>query len=136
MLVKTYASAVQGVDAQSITIEVNAGGNVAAGKQFYYLVGLPDNAVKEGFQRIEAALRIVDLRCHFCRENAMMRSIKTNGTWMFNLFIRSIDKRIIRNLYFSEAFIPFVVIIEHPLDIVGVGRAKSDAEEKVKRLID
>lgn len=57
MLVKTFASAVQGVDAQTITIEVNAGGNVAAGKQFYYLVGLPDNAVKEGFQRIEAAIK-------------------------------------------------------------------------------
>ncbi len=57
MLVKTFASAVQGVNAQTITIEVNAGGNVAAGKQFYYLVGLPDNAVKEGFQRIEAAIK-------------------------------------------------------------------------------
>ena len=55
MLVKTYASAVQGVDAQTITVEVNTGGFVAAGKQFYHLVGLPDNAVKEGFQRIEAA---------------------------------------------------------------------------------
>lgn len=57
MLVKTYASAVQGIDAQTITIEVNAGGTVAAGKQFYFLVGLPDNAVKEGFQRIEAAIK-------------------------------------------------------------------------------
>lgn len=57
MLVKTYASAVQGINAQTITIEVNAGGTVAAGKQFYYLVGLPDNAVKEGFQRIEAAIK-------------------------------------------------------------------------------
>ena len=48
MLVKTYASAVQGVEAQTITVEVNAGGTVMAGKQFYFLVGLPDNAVKEG----------------------------------------------------------------------------------------
>ena len=62
MLVKTYASAVQGVDAQTITVEVNAGGTVAAGKQFYFLVGLPDNAVKEGFQRIEAAIKNVGLR--------------------------------------------------------------------------
>ncbi len=59
MLVKTFASAVQGIDAQIITIEVNAGGTVAAGKQFYFLVGLPDNAVKEGFQRIEAAIKNV-----------------------------------------------------------------------------
>ena len=57
MLSKTYASAVQGVEAQSITIEVNAGGTVAAGKQMYWLVGLPDNAVKEGWQRIEAAIK-------------------------------------------------------------------------------
>ncbi|MFK8104696.1 MAG: YifB family Mg chelatase-like AAA ATPase [Saprospiraceae bacterium] len=62
MLVKTYASAVQGVDAQTITVEVNAGGTVAAGKQFYFLVGLPDNAVKEGFQRIEAAIKNVGYR--------------------------------------------------------------------------
>ncbi len=62
MLVKTYASAVQGVDAQTITVEVNAGGTVAAGKSFYWLVGLPDNAVKEGFQRIEAAIKNIDLR--------------------------------------------------------------------------
>ena len=57
MLVKTYASAVQGVDAQTIIIEVNAGGTVMAGKQFYFMVGLPDNAVKEGFARVEAAIK-------------------------------------------------------------------------------
>jgi len=55
MLVKTYASAVQGVEAQTITVEVNAGGSVPPGKLYYTLVGLPDNAVKEGFSRIEAA---------------------------------------------------------------------------------
>ncbi|MFZ1705536.1 MAG: YifB family Mg chelatase-like AAA ATPase [Saprospiraceae bacterium] len=57
MLSKTYASAVHGIEAQTITVEVNAGGTIAAGKQFYFLVGLPDNAVKEGFQRIEAAIK-------------------------------------------------------------------------------
>ncbi len=62
MLIKTYASAVQGVEAQTITIEVNAGGTVAAGKQLYYLVGLPDNAVKEGFHRIEAAIKNIGYR--------------------------------------------------------------------------
>jgi len=55
MLVKTFASAVQGVEAQIITVEVNAGGTVGPNSNFYHLVGLPDNAVKEGFQRIEAA---------------------------------------------------------------------------------
>lgn len=57
MLVKAHASAVHGVDAFPITVEVNAGGIVAAGKQYYFLVGLPDNAVKEGQQRIESALK-------------------------------------------------------------------------------
>lgn len=57
MLVKTFASAVQGVEAQLITVEVNAGGNVTVGTNFYHLVGLPDSAVKEGFQRIEAAIK-------------------------------------------------------------------------------
>ncbi|MEX2656752.1 MAG: magnesium chelatase domain-containing protein, partial [Balneolales bacterium] len=52
MLVKTFGSAVYGVDAHTITIETM----VTAGMK-YYLVGLPDNAVKEGQQRIEAALK-------------------------------------------------------------------------------
>lgn len=62
MLVKTFASAVQGVEAQTITIEVNSGGKVAAGKQWYFMVGLPDNAVREGFQRIEAAITNVGFK--------------------------------------------------------------------------
>lgn len=56
MLAKTFASAVQGVDAQTITVEINTGGPVSGDKNFYQLVGLPDNAVREGFQRIEAAV--------------------------------------------------------------------------------
>lgn len=52
MLVKTYGSAVYGVDALTITVEVNIG----KGARFY-LVGLPDNAVKESHQRISAALK-------------------------------------------------------------------------------
>lgn len=52
MLVKTYGSAVYGINATIITIEVSA----SQGFKFL-LVGLPDNAVKESQQRIEAALR-------------------------------------------------------------------------------
>jgi len=52
MLVKTYGSAVHGIDALTITIEVN----ISAGINFF-LVGLPDNAVKESQQRIDSALR-------------------------------------------------------------------------------
>lgn len=52
MLVKTYGSAVYGINATTITIEVN----IDTGIKFF-LVGLPDNAVKESQQRIEAALK-------------------------------------------------------------------------------
>ena len=51
-LVKTFGSAVHGVDATTITVEVN----VSQGMK-YFLVGLPDSAVKESQQRIEAALK-------------------------------------------------------------------------------
>lgn len=57
MLVKTYGSAVYGVDAITITIEVS----VAQGISFF-LVGLPDNAVKESQQRIESALHAHGLK--------------------------------------------------------------------------
>lgn len=52
MLVKTFGSAVSGVDAITIEVEVNE----MAGRE-YYLVGLPDSAVKESFQRVESALK-------------------------------------------------------------------------------
>jgi magnesium chelatase family protein len=57
MLVKTFASAVQGVDARTITVEVNTGGNVGFDKPFYHLVGLPDSAIREGIMRMEPALK-------------------------------------------------------------------------------
>ena len=56
MFAKTYAAALHGVDAQRITIEVHLGGNIIAGKINYHLVGLPDSAVREGYQRIVAAI--------------------------------------------------------------------------------
>lgn len=52
MLIKIFGSAVQGVEAITITIEVNVG----QGTQFY-LVGLPDNAVKESEYRIETVIK-------------------------------------------------------------------------------
>lgn len=57
MLAKTYASTVHGVEATTIAVEVNAGGSPPEGRPYYQLVGLPDNAVREGFSRIEAALK-------------------------------------------------------------------------------
>ena len=55
MLIRTYASAVTGIDAVTVTIEVN----VSRGVQFF-LVGLPDSAVKESQHRIASALRSLE----------------------------------------------------------------------------
>jgi len=52
MLAKTYGSAVYGVDAHLITVEVSVG----QGTRFF-LVGLPDSAVKESEQRVDAAMK-------------------------------------------------------------------------------
>lgn len=57
MLAKTFASTVHGVEATTIAVEVNAGGKPPEGRPYYQLVGLPDNAVKEGFSRIESAMK-------------------------------------------------------------------------------
>jgi len=53
MLVKTYGSAVYGVEAITITVEVNVNNQ----GQNYYIVGLPDSAVKESLQRVESAIK-------------------------------------------------------------------------------
>ena len=52
MLTKVYGSAVFGVEAIKITVEVNIDSGVG-----YHLVGLPDNAIKESNYRIAAALQ-------------------------------------------------------------------------------
>lgn len=52
-LAKTYGATVLGVDATLIDIEVHVG----SGQLKYFLVGLPDSAVKEGQHRIESALK-------------------------------------------------------------------------------
>lgn len=52
MLVKTFGSAVYGVDAVTITVEVNL-----LNGSGYFIVGLPDNAVKESLQRVESAVK-------------------------------------------------------------------------------
>jgi magnesium chelatase family protein len=57
MLIKTFGSAVYGVSAITITIEVNLTEGVG-----YFLVGLPDSAVKESMHRIESALKMCDYK--------------------------------------------------------------------------
>jgi len=51
MLIKTYGSAVHGVDATTVTVEVNVDKGIN-----FSLVGLPDSAVRESQHRIDAAL--------------------------------------------------------------------------------
>ena len=57
MLVKTFGSAVHGINATTVTIEVD----VSQGINFC-IVGLPDSAVKESQQRIDSALRANDYK--------------------------------------------------------------------------
>jgi hypothetical protein len=54
MLIKTFGSAVFGINAATITIETDVTKEIK-----FLLVGLPDNAVKESKQRIESALQII-----------------------------------------------------------------------------
>lgn len=52
MLVKVFGGLVHGIEALTVSIEVN----VSSGNK-YYIVGLPDTAIRESFQRIEAAFK-------------------------------------------------------------------------------
>lgn len=65
MLVKTFSSAVYGIEASTITVEVN----VSTGTK-YYIVGLPDNAIKESLQRIESA--ILSIGCRMPRQKIVV----------------------------------------------------------------
>src|SRR5210317_830092 len=51
MLIKTFGSAIQGIHATKITIEVN----ITQGIRFF-IVGLADHAIRESQQRIESAI--------------------------------------------------------------------------------
>ena len=57
MLIKTFGSAVYGINATTITVEVNCD----VGTRFF-LVGLPDNAVKESQQRLLAAFKNIGFK--------------------------------------------------------------------------
>ena len=57
MLVKTFGSTLVGINAIIITVEVIVDQGVN-----FFLVGLPDSAVKESHQRIEAALKYIGMK--------------------------------------------------------------------------
>lgn len=52
MLVKVYGAAVQGIDALQVTIEVLVDNGIS-----FCIVGLPDAAVKESYQRVQSAMK-------------------------------------------------------------------------------
>ena len=65
MLAKTYGAAVFGVNAAVITVEVTVGQGT-----LFFLVGLPDSAVKESAQRVEAAMK--HMGCFFPRNKIVV----------------------------------------------------------------
>lgn len=62
MLVKVFGAAVQGIEATTITIEVTTDRGV-----HFFLVGMPDLAVKESHERIISALRYSGLKFPACQ---------------------------------------------------------------------
>ena len=62
MLVKVYGAAVQGIDATIVTIEVNSSRGIK-----FFLVGLPDSAVKESHERIISALQVNGYKFPTCQ---------------------------------------------------------------------
>jgi hypothetical protein len=57
MLVKVFGSAVFGVEATTITVEVNIDKGIG-----YHLVGLPDNAIKE------SSLKLFFIFCRYSKD--------------------------------------------------------------------
>ncbi|NGM65905.1 YifB family Mg chelatase-like AAA ATPase [Sphingobacterium sp. SGR-19] len=57
MLVKTFSSAVHGINATTVTVEILVCPGI-----HYHIVGLPDNAIKESLHRIESAITAVGYR--------------------------------------------------------------------------
>jgi magnesium chelatase family protein len=79
MLVKTFGSAVFGVEAITITIEVDVNNQGLPGS---VIVGLPDSAVKESMQRVESALKSNGYRMPRTRAvvNLAPADIRKSGT--------------------------------------------------------
>ena len=75
MLVKIFSGAVNGIEATTITLEVN----ILNGAKFI-IVGLPDNAVKESQQRIDSALREIGSRIPGKRVIINMAPAKKEGS--------------------------------------------------------
>ncbi len=113
MLVKTFGSAVYGVEAISITVEVNVNNQ---GRN-YYIVGLPDNAVKESLQRVESAVK--SIKYYMPRTKLVVNlapaDIKKSGT-AFDLPIAIATIAATDQLENPERLARFVIMGELSLD--------------------
>ncbi|MDP4283349.1 MAG: YifB family Mg chelatase-like AAA ATPase [Bacteroidota bacterium] len=112
MLVKTYGSAVYGVEAITITVEVN----VSSGK-FTSIVGLADNAVKESLERMESAIKTNGF--HFPRTKVVVNlapaDIRKSGT-AFDLPIAMATLGASEQLENAEKLNDYVIMGELSLD--------------------
>ena len=113
MLVKTFGSAVYGVEAISITIEVNW---MSTGIGIV-IVGLPDNAVKESLQRVESTIKAKGFQMPRTRVvvNMAPADIKKSGT-AFDLPIAIGVLAASEQLQNKEALEKYVIMGELSLD--------------------
>jgi len=114
MLVKTFGSAVYGVEAISITIEVNW---ITSSGKDPMIVGLPDNAVKESMQRIESTFKTNGYQLPRTKivVNLAPADIKKSGT-PFDLPIALGILGASEQLEKSEAMSNYVIMGELSLD--------------------
>lgn len=113
MLIKSFGSAVYGVEAITITIEVN----VLSGAPNYYIVGLPDNAVKESIQRVESAVKSYGFRMPRAKlvVNLAPADIRKTGT-AFDLPIAIATIAADEQLEYKKPLSDFVIMGELGLD--------------------
>src|SRR5436190_8042205 len=114
MLVKTFGSAVYGVEAISITIEVNW---IPSSGKDPMIVGLPDNDVKESLQRIESTFKTNGYQLPRTKivVNLAPADIKKSGT-PFDLPIALGILGASEQLEKSEAMVNYVIMGELSLD--------------------
>jgi magnesium chelatase family protein len=113
MLVKTFGSAVYGVEAITITVEVNWMGSNTG----YIIVGLADNAVKESMQRIESTFKCIGVEMPRTRVvvNLAPADIKKSGT-AFDLPIAMGILGAGKKMKNSEAIDKYIIMGELSLD--------------------
>src|SRR3569832_255025 len=113
MLVKTFGSAVYGVEAITITVEVNW---MSSGTN-YTIVGLPDNAVKESLQRVESTIKAINHKMPRTKivVNLAPADIKKSGT-AFDLPIAMGILSATEEIKNAEAIERYIIMGELSLD--------------------